>query len=119
MLKPVSCKSAVVMFESSQVITINYIEDLILEHISYFQKTISKEIETMKDEILIEMQNELYQNMNLKNNFISEKVKVEIEKFYLKSDELKDKLYEDMRKQDNNNMTAFNKLRKDVFYKDT
>ena len=40
-----------------------------------------------------------------------------MDKFHLKSDELKDKLYEDMRKQDNNNnMTALNKY---VFHKVT
>ena len=106
------------MFESPEIITQKYIENIISEQIEYFQKTISKEIQTMKDEILTEMRDELFHSMKLKKSFISEKVKTEIDKFYLKSVELNDELYEDMRKQDNNNMATLNKLRKDVFYKE-
>ena len=106
------------MFESSAVITMKYIENMISDHIEYFQKTVSKEIQTMKNELLTEMRDELFYNIKLKNNFISEKIKAEMDKFHLKSAELNYKLYEDMHKQDNNNMAILNKLRKDVFYKE-
>ena len=106
------------MFEPQEPITKKYIEDMISEQIHYFQKKLTSEIKAIKDAIFIDMRDELFHIMKLKEEFISEKVRAEIDKFDLKCVELNEKLYDDMRKGDNNNIDMLNKLRKDVFYKE-
>ena len=106
------------MFESHEVLTAEVVESMISEQIEYFKKFLSIEMQTMKNQKLESMRDELFHIMKLKNKPISEKVKTEIDEFHSKCVTLSDKLYNDMHERDKNNMTHLMTLKKDVFYKE-